>query len=272
MKHIPYFLILTLFLNCKNEDKKTTNIKTESSDYSKTSIIDINFDNKNILSTLFSSNEFTKSGSYIRFKPSIEEKTVLPISDNNFGYAKLDSLIYFKKENKEYAVAILLTENIVDEANDYSLDCHACRPTIGLALFSHDNNTWNLEKFKKFVETSGSWGKRGIIKLIKLAEEKHGLMVISSNSGMGSAQEITKLYSLDEFGYFDEIFTVPTFDSTTGAYEKPEDTHEIKKDINIDVINQKIIVKTEGFLENNKKINLTENFIFSEVMNSYIPI
>lgn len=269
MKEAFYLIIFVLSISCKTGIKKEQDSTTTKLNNG-VEISITNFKSKDILSTLFSSKEFTKSESYVKFKPTVEDKTILPLSDNGFVYSKLDTIIYFKIEDKEFAITILSINQIADETADSPLDCHACSPAIGIALFSLQKDSWKLEKFKKFIEFSGSWGKRGEIKVLKLSENRYGLVTISSFDGMGYFNEITTIYSLNEYDYFDNIFKITTLESSVAAHETIEESRQITKNITFVLKNGNLSVKVSGFIEGNIKINKIYNYVYSEETKNYI--
>jgi len=64
--------------------------------------------------------------------------------------------------------------------------CHACAPTIGMAVFTNDGMKWAIEASNKAVTESGGWGEPPTdIQLVEIGHNHHGVQIKDVGGGQG---------------------------------------------------------------------------------------
>ena len=75
---------------------------------------------------------------------------------------------------------------------DYA--CHACVPTIGMAVFAHKGRKWTMDAYNRAVTYAGDWGKPPLdIQLVEIGQNRQAVQVRESSSGQGEGMAILEL-------------------------------------------------------------------------------
>jgi hypothetical protein len=75
-----------------------------------------------------------------------------------------------------------------------SFDCHACAPTIGMAVFSITSQKWTIESSNSAATTSGGWGKPpSDIQLIQIGANRHAIQIRDADGGQGETTILLQL-------------------------------------------------------------------------------
>lgn len=80
---------------------------------------------------------------------------------------------------------------------DSSFECHACSPTLSVAVFSLHGHQWRLETFNSQVTTAGEWGNAPIARMVEIEPGRLGVVLIGSYMHMGEFVQISELVALD---------------------------------------------------------------------------
>lgn len=64
-------------------------------------------------------------------------------------------------------------------------DCHACQPSIGVAVFALEGQNWVLESANPAIDFYGGWGNAPEVSLVQVGPEKHGIILSWSDMGQG---------------------------------------------------------------------------------------
>jgi hypothetical protein len=87
---------------------------------------------------------------------------------------------------------LLLTYAI--PTNDESFDCHACAPTIGMAVFSLKGSVWTIDASNRAITFSGGWGKPPTdIELVQIGPNRQAVKVIDVGGGQGETSAVLDL-------------------------------------------------------------------------------
>lgn len=111
-------------------------------------------------------------------KTAVWENMSIPKESNNSYFSKqvgIVSAAFFKsyKENGKTKF-FLLTKTI---PIDIPFECHACRPLLSGTVFSRKWNAWKIESQQLFLGYDGEYGIVPEAKLIKMGDDKFGLML-----------------------------------------------------------------------------------------------
>lgn len=83
---------------------------------------------------------------------------------------------------------------LVTSANPPNYDCHACAPTIGMAVFSQKGPKWEIAAFNRAVTYAGGWGQPPVdIQLVQIGRSRHAVQVKNVSGGQGEATAILEL-------------------------------------------------------------------------------
>ena len=75
-----------------------------------------------------------------------------------------------------------------------AFDCHACAPTIGMAVFSRKEQTWNIDASNRVVTFSGQWGKPPTdIELVQIGPNHQAVKVMDIGGGQGETTAVLQL-------------------------------------------------------------------------------
>jgi len=70
-------------------------------------------------------------------------------------------------------------------ASEKDFSCHACQPTIGMAVFVWRTSRWVLESASPTVGKYGSWGEPPDIMLLRVGPDKYGILLSKEDGGQG---------------------------------------------------------------------------------------
>jgi len=83
---------------------------------------------------------------------------------------------------------------LVTSAVPPNYGCHACTPTIGMAVFSQEGSKWATDAFNRAATYAGDWGEPPVsIQLVQIGPNRHAVQIISSSSGQGESTAILEL-------------------------------------------------------------------------------
>lgn len=142
------------------------------------------------------------------------------VSYDGYCHTKLDTAIDIKMNGSTYMLITFSTSNYATK--NEIMDCHACAPTISVALFRKEaDKSFTLEGFKKGFTSFGSYGQRGQYAVEKIGADKSALVLISGYTNQGYTVEGKTYYSLTSVPFLTQIFTyeTETSDSNTGDEE-----------------------------------------------------
>jgi len=132
---------------------------------------------------------------------------------DNFDLAKETSTTSFTKADSVYTYGEPMTvrplfQAFVSDAGrqtfflltyavptrDEKYYCHACAPTIGMAVFTNEQGHWVLSASKRAVTDSGSFGKPPqSVELVEIGANRHAVKIEETDEGNG---ETTKVLTL----------------------------------------------------------------------------
>lgn len=153
--HLKTTLIVVLFTQILCAQNNNSSIKT--------SISESNWNSKTLLSELFEG-EKVESLNAIKWKPYNGE--FVQTSFDGYCYTTIDSIYNFKTNESNYRIVVMKTIPYFDK--DMMEPSISDGSTVGIALFSEENNHWNLVNFNRSVILNGGAGYLGTIKIIDL--------------------------------------------------------------------------------------------------------
>jgi hypothetical protein len=168
------------------------------------------------MSRLFEKAKFDSKNEVV-WQPDYEEVLNMPVSNDGYCHTDLDTTMYFSIGSAQYAVLIFATYKYLTE---YRVSCHACSPTLGIALFIQEKGQdWRITQFKKNFTESGQWGKReGKMSIVQLGKEINGLNIESAIGGnQGYVSGYSTYYNLHYLSGFHELFSYVYYDSSVSA-------------------------------------------------------
>jgi hypothetical protein len=68
-------------------------------------------------------------------------------------------------------------------------ECHSCEPSIGVAQFDWQDQTWELKRANATVGFYGSWGRPPFVNLMAIGPSQYGLLLSSEFGGQGFMSE-----------------------------------------------------------------------------------
>ena len=173
-------------------------------------------DYKSVMSRLFERAKFDSNHEAL-WRPDFEYAMNMPVSNDGYCHTALDTTMYFAIGKAKYAVMIFATYEYLSE---YRVSCHACLPTLGIAIFTkYKGQNWRITRFKKNFTEFGQWGKiDGAISLVKLGKEIYGLNIKSAIGGnQGYVSGYSTFYNLHYISGFQELFSYVYYDSSVSA-------------------------------------------------------
>lgn len=79
-------------------------------------------------------------------------------------------------------------------ANDDTFDCHACSPTIGMAVFSQKELKWTMVGFNRAVMFSGEWGRPPTdIQLVQIGPNHDAVKLVDVGGGNGEPTAVLQI-------------------------------------------------------------------------------
>lgn len=171
---------------------------------------------KTVMSRLFETNVFTSNKEAL-WKPNYSEMIMMPVSDDGYCHTTMDTIMYFSDMNNKYATIIFATYEYIGDSRP---SCHACSPTLGIAIFVNRNGKyWEIAQFEKNLTKCGSWGKKdGNFSIVKMGENRFCLNLKSAIGGnQGYVNGNSSFYTLDEYSRFRKVFSFVYYDSSVGA-------------------------------------------------------
>jgi hypothetical protein len=141
----------------------------------------------------------------------------MPVSTDGYCHTALDTIMYFSVGGTKFATMIFATYEYLSESRDL---CHACSPTLGIAIFTkYKGQNWRITGFKKNFTEFGQWGKiDGKISIINLGKDIYGLNIKSAIGGnQGYVSGYSTYYNLHYISGFHELFSYVYYDSSVSA-------------------------------------------------------
>ena len=79
-------------------------------------------------------------------------------------------------------------------ASDESYECHACAPTIGMAVFSQKGMKWMIDASNRAVTSAGEWGRPPTdIQLVQIGPNRQAVKIIDVGQGNGETTAVLYL-------------------------------------------------------------------------------
>jgi len=173
-------------------------------------------DQRTVLSRLFESTKFN-SDKEVLWKPNYSESIMMRVSDDGYCHTTLDTIMYFSAMNNKYATIIFSTYQYSGGTRE---SCHACSPTLGIAIFVNTKGTnWVIAQFEKDFTRCGEWGKNdAYFSIVKMGRD---IFCLNIKTGIGGGQGYesgsSSYFSLDEYSKFKNVFSYIYLDSSVGA-------------------------------------------------------
>ena len=101
----------------------------------------------------------------------------------------------YEEGGKKKAVLALQRQDILEGE---VVESHATAPVISVYIFAHDGKQWVFEKGKKEVTSAGSHGSAPGSKLIRLGQDKYGLLFEGGDVHQGYTNDYAFLISLSD--------------------------------------------------------------------------
>jgi hypothetical protein len=87
---------------------------------------------------------------------------------------------------------VLVTYAVPASKQDF--DCHACAPTIGMAVFSQKGLKWSIDASNRAITSSGEWGKPPTdIQLVQVGPNRRAVKFIDVGGGQGETTAVLQL-------------------------------------------------------------------------------
>jgi hypothetical protein len=106
--------------------------------------------------------------------------------------------------------------------------CHACRVTLGAAVFSHQHDAWQLELSAPEMTEHGSWGASvgpGEVTLLRIGRDRFALRKTSCDMHFGRRDCMLELYEIAR--EFPSVFLlVQSVDNEGVCSDDPADQHD----------------------------------------------
>jgi hypothetical protein len=101
------------------------------------------------------------------------------ISDQEMTVSPIFSAFVASPSGRSF---VLLASAILTSDGDF--DCHACSPTIGMAVFSQKGPHWTMDAFNRAVTEAGEFGKPPTdINVVQIGPEHHAVEIIDVDEG-----------------------------------------------------------------------------------------
>jgi hypothetical protein len=155
-----------------------------------------------------------------------EKKSSLPISDDGYCHTAIDSIIYYGNEKR----SIILFSTYEMEKGE-PINCHACAPTLSIALLTKDKNKWIVDTFLLNFTESGVFGNGPDKNVITIGENNYGLQLSLGNMAQGFITTYVMIYDLK---HLNMIFDYNIYNSNEGA--EPSENEFFKNESKIKFI------------------------------------
>lgn len=217
------FLFLLIFMVACDDTRSLENIASPTP--SKTaSQEEVKSDNKTIVGEFsekkafeFLYGNYNEEQKEANWRPTKEELAKISSSANT------SSQIF---ENNEFYITPVLVAPFLEAGTEKNLlitaalppeyDCHACAPMISAALFKKNANNWELEFEQKYLFELGSYGTAPDAKLVKIGNDKYGVLFETGDTGQGYTYEGLSLVTKLDKG-FQKILEVETGGDNSGT-------------------------------------------------------
>jgi len=102
------------------------------------------------------------------------------------------ALFHAFSTNAGEGVFILVTYAV--PADEGGFDCHACAPTIGMAVFSQEGMQWRLVDSSRAVTISGGWGKPSTdVRVVRIGPKRSAVEITDIWTGQGETTKELQL-------------------------------------------------------------------------------
>jgi hypothetical protein len=91
-------------------------------------------------------------------------------------------------------------------------NCHICRASIDVAVFSQRNGRWHMDLNQKGVTQGGSFGHIDKGSWVAIGPDKHGVLLHGAYGGQGYSGDTTIIIA-EVDGTFKEVFSLLTMES-----------------------------------------------------------
>ena len=124
-----------------------------------------------------------KDSNFVEWKPadssvndlnSISTEPGVLLNDQGYCRTRIDSTFSMQINGSKYLVQLLSTYGMVSDTQ--VMDCHACSPALGVAIFKVGSGNKLLPvRYKPFITAYGNTGERGNVALVKYGDHKYAL-------------------------------------------------------------------------------------------------
>jgi hypothetical protein len=189
MKKISIIIFLIFSKYAFNQDHSLSIEKTK-------------FTKEFILNALYSG-DLQKESDMIKWKPDLGSNALL--SDDGYCYTMLDTIVLFKKDSIQMALAIFNTIQFIEGVGQ---SCNGCQPSeLGIAVFKEMNKTWELMNFNYSIDRIGFSGLLPTPSIIEIGKSKYGLLLNQSDHSVSNVSNLGYLYSLDSITFSNKILS-----------------------------------------------------------------
>jgi hypothetical protein len=114
------------------------------------------------------------------------EKSSLPAADEQ----QMTVRVLFDAFSADAGQKSLVLITFAVPTSDATFDCHACSPTIGMAVFSQKGLQWTIDASNRAVTFAGEWGKPPTdIQLVQIGPNRRAVKVIDVGEQNGETTE-----------------------------------------------------------------------------------
>jgi hypothetical protein len=119
-----------------------------------------------------------------------KEKSSFPTS----GEEQMTIRMLFSAFSRDAGAQSFVLVTYAVPASKQDFDCHACAPTIGMAVFSQKGLKWSIDASNRAVTSSPEWGKPPTdIQLVQVGPNRRAVQFIDVGGGQGETTAMLQL-------------------------------------------------------------------------------
>jgi hypothetical protein len=174
-------LIATVFIFASGCHKQSPALSPEQPDANKV------FDIAQAMKVLYG-NYDVKTQTSVTSLP--REKSSLP----GAGEQQMTVRVLFNAYGVDAGPKSLVLVTFAVPSSGEAFDCHACSPTIGMAVFSQKGLKWIMDASNRAVTFAGEWGKPPKdIQLVQIGPNRHAVEVVDVGKGNGESTAVLQI-------------------------------------------------------------------------------